>query len=233
MNAKALKAVLIDVDGTLLDSNDAHAWAWIEALRRHGHDVPFARVRTLIGKGGDKLLEEAVGFDDETDEGERIADARRKIFVGRFLKDLKPTRGARALLARLRDDGLELVIATSASGEELKGLLDQADVADLIDIAASSSDADHSKPDPDIVLAALDKAGVHPDEAMMLGDTPYDIDAAAEAGVRTIVLRCGGGWHDDAFAEAAAIYDDPAALLAALDDSLLSPTGGRSKPPDR
>ena len=222
MSATTLKAVLIDVDGTLLDSNEAHAHAWIDVLRRHGHDVSLDKVRSLIGKGGDKLLEETVGFDDETPEGKRMADERRDLFVERFLPDLRPTRGARALLERLRDDGLQLVIATSASGEELHGLLKQAGVDDLIHDAASSNDAEGSKPDPDIVLAALDKAGVKGDEAVMLGDTPYDIDSARKAGVRTIALRCGGCWKDAALGGAAAIYDDPAALLAALDDSLLS-----------
>ena len=126
----------------------------------------------------------------------------------------------------LRDDGFRLVIATSASGEELQGLLEQAGVDDLIHEAASSSDADHSKPDPDIVVAALQKAGVAPDAAVMLGDTPYDIESAGKAGVRTIAFRCGGRWGDDAFEGAAAIYDDPAGLLAAIDDSLLARRSG-------
>ncbi len=216
------KAVLIDVDGTLLDSNDAHARAWVEVLRRHGHDAPFDKVRSLIGKGGDKLLAEVVGFDDTTDEGKQLSTERRELFKSHYLHDLKPTRGARALLTALRARGLKLVIATSASGEELQDLLKQAGVDDLIEDTATSSDADDSKPDPDIVEAALKKAQVPADEAMMLGDTPYDVESAGKAGVRTIALRCGGWWDDDALAGAAAIYDDPQALLDAIDASPLS-----------
>ncbi len=210
-----LKAILLDVDGTLLDSNDAHARSWVEALRHHGHDVPLARVRELIGKGGDKLLAESVGIDDDSDEGERIGDARKRVFAEEWLPRLKPTRGARALLERFRDDGLALVVATSAGGDELEGLLRQAGVDDLIEDASSSQDAGRSKPDPDIVHAALAKAGVDPRRAWMLGDTPYDIEAARAAGVETIALRCGGWWPDAALAGAIAIHDDPAALLAA------------------
>ena len=222
MSAPPLKALLIDVDGTLLDSNDAHARAWVDVLRTNGYDLPFDRIRERIGKGGDKLLEELVGFDDETPDGKRISTQRREHFVHDLLGDLKPTAGARALLERLRDDGLRLIIATSASGDELGGLLKQAGVEDLIEAAANADDADSSKPDPDIVKAALDKAGVRPDEAIMLGDTPYDIEAAQKAGVKTIAVRCGGWWSDDAFAAAAAIYDDPATLLASLHDSPLA-----------
>jgi predicted TPR repeat methyltransferase len=118
------------------------------------------------------------------------------------LPKLRPTPGARALLERLRADGLHLVAATSASGSELDALLRQADVADLIEAAASASDAEHSKPDPDIVIAALKKAGAAAAAAVMIGDTPYDIEAARAAGVAAVALRCGGGWGDEAFSGA-------------------------------
>lgn len=209
-------AILIDIDGTLLDSNDAHARTWVEVLQRHGHAVPYDRVRSLIGKGGDKLLEEAVGLDDEEGEGKTIADERRALFMERELPHLQPTRGARALLEHWKDDGRQLVIATSASGDELDALLRQAGVDDLIDHASSSKDADGSKPDPDIVVVALRKAGVAAGQALMLGDTPYDVESARKAGVDTIALRCGGFWDDDALRGAVEIYDDPAALLDAL-----------------
>ena len=222
MNHSSPKAVLIDIDGTLLDSNDAHANAWVAVLRRHGHDVPFAQVRALIGKGGDKLLAETVGIDDESDQGRQLSDDRRTLFTDTMLADLRPTRGARALLERLRDDGLQLVIATSAGGDELGVLLKQAGVEDLIHEATSASDAHHSKPDPDIIQAALDRAGLDARDTVMIGDTPYDIESAGKAGVRTIALRCGGWWDDAAFAEAAAIYADPAALLDGLAESPLA-----------
>ena len=123
---------------------------------------------------------------------------------------------------RLRDDSLRLVVPTSSSGDELDQLLRQARVDDLIEQATSSSDAESSKPDPDIIQAALKKGKLRPQEALMLGDTPYDIEASARVGVPTIALRCGGWWDDAALAGAVAIYDDPAALLADINRSPLA-----------
>ncbi len=220
MTASNRHAVLLDIDGTLLDSNDAHAASWREVFVRAGHDIAFERVRALVGKGGDKLLHELIGVDDESDEGRRLTDRRRALFMRDYLPALEPTRGARALLQRLRDAGMRRVIASSAGGEELAALLRQAGVDDLVDDAATSSDAAASKPDPDIVAAALRKAGVPAARAVMIGDTPYDIEAARAAAVACIALRCGG-WSDEALAGAAAIYDDPQQLLERIDGSPL------------
>ncbi|HYJ80259.1 MAG TPA: HAD family hydrolase, partial [Longimicrobiaceae bacterium] len=126
---------------------------------------------------------------------------------------------ARELLERMRADGLTLVVATSASKDDLGALLKAAGVEDLIDASSTSSDAEESKPDPDIVQAALDAAGCDPGEAVMLGDTPYDIEAASRAGVGCVALRCGGWWSDEDLAGATAVYDDPADLLARYEDS--------------
>lgn len=218
MNTKPLKAVLLDIDGTLLDSNDAHTDAWVQALAHHGHAVLRDQVRPLIGMGGDKVLDELAGLDEQSEQAKAISTERRE-WVSARLDTLSPTSGARALLERLSTLGLRLVVATSATGEELEGLLRQAEVDDLIDDASTSNDADASKPNPDIVMAALDKAGVSPDEVLMIGDTPYDIQSARAAGVETIALRCGGWWNDAALHDAVAIYDDPLALLEQLDDS--------------
>lgn len=218
--ATGLRGVLIDIDGTLLDSNDAHATAWVEALREGGRDVPFARVRPLIGMGGDKVTPELTGHDAESEEARPFLEAKRRHFA-RLLPTLRPFPGARALLERLRAEGRVLVIATSAGGDEAGKLLEQAGVADLIDEETTKADVERSKPDPDVVRAALRKGGLRADEAVMLGDTPYDVEAAARAGVPAIALRCGGWWGDEALAGAAAVYDDPAALLAALDRSPL------------
>ena len=219
MPTARLRALLIDVDGTLLDSNAAQALAWVEALRRHGHAIANDRIRPLIGKGGDKLLDEAVDLDAASDEGKAIAADQVELFMRDRLPGLSSTRGARALLERLVAAGLQLVIATSAGGDQLEGLLKQAGVDDLIADASTSKDASKSKPDPDIVMAALRKAGLDAGSVLMIGDTPYDIEAARAAGVDTIALRCGGWWPDDALAGAVAIYDDPQALLDALDES--------------
>jgi HAD superfamily hydrolase (TIGR01509 family) len=206
-----VRGVLLDVDGTLLDSNDAHARSWAEVFRRHRMDIGFEQVRPLVGEGGDKLLPQLTGIDAESPRGKALSEERRKLFLDEFLPTLRPTGGARMLVERLKAKGLRLVVATSANEKELGALLRQAGVDDLIERATSSDDG-ASKPDPDIVRAALEEAKVAPEEAVMVGDTPYDIEAARRAGVSTIALRCGGWWDDDALGGAVAIYDDPAAL---------------------
>jgi HAD superfamily hydrolase (TIGR01549 family) len=221
MKHPGLKGVLLDIDGTLLDSNDAHAQSWTEIFRQSGRDIPFERVRPLIGKGGDKLLPELTGVDHESEEGKRLSAARKQLFAADYLPKLQPTRGARGLVEALKREGLKIVIATSSSGDELDALLRQAGVNDLIERATSSDDGD-SKPDPDIIKAALAKGRLRPDEAVMVGDTPYDIEAASRAGVAAIALRCGGWWDDAALEGAAAIYDDPAALTADADRAFSS-----------
>jgi HAD superfamily hydrolase (TIGR01509 family) len=213
-----VRGVILDVDGTLVDSNDAHAHAWVEALAEAGHRVEFARVRELIGKGGDKLLPEVSGIEKESEQGAALSKRRGELFKQRYLGQLKPFPQTRALIERLRAEGLQVVVASSAQADELGPLLDAAGVRDLIESETSSSDAERSKPDPDIIQAALDKLGMLPEEALMLGDTPYDVEAAAKANVPTIALRCGG-WGDADLADALAIYQDPADLLAHFDDS--------------
>ena len=218
----ALRTVLLDVDGTLIDSNDAHARAWVESLRAHGYVVPFEQVRPLIGMGGDKLLPELTGLDPESGEAERIGETRSELFLEEELRSLQPTRGARSLLEHLLGVGFELVVATSAKDDEVRALLEQAGVSDLIQLASSADDAERSKPDPDIVQAALRLSGSQAAHSAMLGDTPYDVEAAARARVPAIALRCGGWWDDAALARAMALYDDPADLLAHFDDSPLA-----------
>jgi HAD superfamily hydrolase (TIGR01509 family) len=213
------RGVIFDVDGTLLDSNDGHARAWVDALGEDGHRVDFARVRPLIGMGGDKVLPALIGVAEDTPQGKASSERRGEIFRTRYLPRLRPFPKVRELVARLERDGKEIAVATSASEEDLRALLEKVGVSHLAREAATKDDAERSKPDPDIVRAALDRLGLPPDDVVMVGDTPYDVESASRAGVRTIALRCGGGWTDADFAEAAAIYDDPADLLAHLDES--------------
>lgn len=216
-----LQGVILDVDGTLVDSNDAHAKAWVDAFAEAGHTVDYAQVRRLIGMGGDKLMPEVAGVEKASEEGERISRLRSAIFKERYLPGLRAFPGTRALLERMRDAGMQLVVASSATGEELDPLLAAAGVSDLVGERTSSSDAESSKPDPDIVQAALARAGLAPDSCLMLGDTPYDIEAAGKAGVGVVALRCGG-WSDADLAGARAIYADPADLLKQYDESPLA-----------
>ena len=218
--AKPVRGVILDVDGTLVDSNDAHARAWVEALSEQGVEVEFEKARRLIGMGGDKLLPEISGMEEESPEGKRAGERRGQIFKEKYLPSIKPLPGARELLKRLREDGLKLVVASSAKKDELDPLLEIAGASDLIEGKTSSDDAENSKPDPDIVEAALEKAALSPDEVVMLGDTPYDIESAGKAGVEVIALR-SGGWEDEDLSGAVAIYQDPADLLARYDESPL------------
>jgi HAD superfamily hydrolase (TIGR01509 family) len=160
-------------------------------------------------------------LEEDTDDGRRIGERRSEIFRTRWLPRLRPLPGAAALVRRLRDDGKRLAVATSAKAEEVKGLLRVAGVDGLIESATTSDDAERSKPDPDVVCAALARTRCPPEDVLMLGDTPYDIEAAGRAGVGVIAFR-SGGWDDRALGGARAIYDHPADLLDHYADSPLA-----------
>ena len=150
-----------------------------------------------------------------------MASRRKEIFHARYLPTLRALPGARALLERLRADGRELVIATSAQGEELAAMLRQTGLDGLFDEQTSSSDADRSKPDPDIVVAALERSRAEPHECLMIGDTPYDVEAALRAGVPIIGVR-SGGWTAEELAGALEVWDGPADLLEHFERSALA-----------
>jgi HAD superfamily hydrolase (TIGR01509 family) len=206
----SVRGVLLDIDGTLVDSNDAHARA--EAFAEGGFEVTFEDVRPLIGMGGDKILEKLAGLKEDDPRGERISARRREIFKQEFLPSLRPFPRVKELLSLMRSRGLRLVAASSAKADELQGLLKVCGAQGLLEDKTSSDDVEESKPDPDIVAAALQKIGLPADEVVMLGDTPYDVQAAARAKVATIALLCGG-WDREHLEGAAAIYADPADLL--------------------
>lgn len=207
--------IILDLDGTLIASNQAHAQAWADALAEHGHTVDYAQVHKRMGMGGDKLLPDLIGLAKDTPEGEAISKRRKAILLERYLSTIQPTPGARALIEQFRTMGLRLIIATSSQADEFEALLERSGVGDLIPEETTSSDVEHSKPSPDIVQAALEKLGCAAAEVVMLGDTPYDIVAAGKIGVATIALR-SGGFDDNSLAGAIAIYDHPADLLAHL-----------------
>ena len=215
-----IKGVIFDIDGTLVDSNDAHAQSWVDTFAEAGYDVPFDVVRPLIGMGGDKLLPKTIGKSRDSEEGKKLVKRRSEIFRERYLPHLRPLKGARELVLRVRSDGLKAVVATSAKEEELKGLLKAAQVDDLMEEEATASDADRSKPDPDIVHAAIEQSGISSEYLVMIGDTPYDIEAASKAHVRTIAFR-SGGWKDDALKGAVEIYNGPDDLLAHYESSII------------
>ena len=212
--------MIFDIDGTLVDSNDAHAQSWVDTFAEAGYDVPFAVVRPLIGMGADKLLPKTIGVKHDSKEDKKLIKRRSEIFRKKYLPTLRPLEGSRALVLRVRSDGLKPIVATSAKEKELKGLLEAAEVEDLMKEKATASDAKRSKPDPDIVEAAIEESGTSPHNLVMIGDTPYDIEAAARAKVRTIAFR-SGGWSDADLHGAVEIYDGPADLLVHYDSSLV------------
>ncbi len=214
-----LRCIILDIDGTLVLSNNAHAHAWEEALAEHGYKIPYDDIRPLIGMGGDNLLPELNPKLTQDDlMAKAISKRRSQLFLRKYAPNLKPTRGARDLVLELHDRGIKRVIATSANEEELDALLSAAHLSDLIDHSASKNDATQSKPAPDIVVAALHKSGCSASDCVMLGDTSYDAKSSRDAGVPFIALRCGGA-RDSDLAGADEIYDDPADLLAHLKTS--------------
>ena len=216
-----MKAVILDVDGTLVDSNDSHARAWVAAFDEAGITVDYDAVRRSIGMGGDKLMPNVSSIEESSERGARISKRRGEIFQATYLPALRGFPGTRELIERFLDDGFVLAVAISAAEEELQPLLERAGVADLIQQRTSSDDAENSKPDPDIVQAALKQAGSDPSQTIMLGDTPYDVEAARRAGIRIVGVECGG-WPKDTLEGAIAVYRDPAHLLVEYERSPFS-----------
>ncbi|BCL81391.1 phosphoglycolate phosphatase [Ktedonobacteria bacterium brp13] len=211
----AIHGVVFDVDGTLIDSNDANAHAWVHAMKEQGHDVPFERVRPLIGMGGDKILPVTLHIEKNSEEGKRISERRKAIFKEQYLPHLKPFPQALTMLHLICRQGLKMAIATSAEPDELDELLKLIDehAKDLFENATTSKDVPSSKPDDDIIKVAVDRIKIPLEHLLMVGDTAYDIEAAGKAGIRTVALR-SGGWSDEDLKDALVIYNDPADIVA-------------------
>jgi HAD superfamily hydrolase (TIGR01509 family) len=217
-----IRAAIFDVDGTLVDTVDFHAEAWQRAFRHFGKEVAFDDVRAQIGKGGDQLVPVFWSKQEIEERGEALAKWRTELFAKEYMPRVQGFPKVRELFEQLIANGLQIALASSAIGEELQTYKDRAHVADLIDTETSKDDAEKSKPHPDIFEAALERLGNPPtDQAIVIGDTPYDIEAAAKAGLRTIAVRCGG-FPEETLKGAIAIYDDPADLLERLAESPLS-----------
>jgi HAD superfamily hydrolase (TIGR01509 family) len=219
-----MRAVIFDIDGTLLDSVDLHARAWVEAFAQFGVATQQADVRRQIGKGGDELMPVFLSREQIEREGEAIESYRSDLFKRAYLPQVRPFSGVRALFERIREAGLAIALASSGKRSEVDHYTDILEIGDLIDVATSSDDADRSKPHPDIFEAALGKLGdIAPDAILVVGDTPYDAEAAAKAGLHTIGLLCGGFPEADLRAAGCvAIYQSPRALLDAFDGSPLA-----------
>lgn len=219
-----IRGVILDLDGTLIDSNDAHAQAWLEAMAGEGFRPPFHEVRRLIGMGGTFLLPQAAGIEADSEIGGRIRRRRKEIFRGEYLPYLQPFPKVKELLARMRQSGLKRVVASASRREEVEEMLDLARIRELVQGATSASDVEDPKPEPDVVMAAIDKLALAPDQVLLLGDTPYDIEAASRIGVGVVALE-SGGWPAPELAGAVAVYRDAADLLARFDSSPFAADG--------
>ena len=212
----APEAVIFDVDGTLLDSVDLHAKSWVEAFHFYGHRVRFEDVRRQIGKGGDQLMPVFMTAREIDEYGQDLERQRGRILKRWYLPLIMPFRDVRGLFERVRADGKQIALASSASKDELEIYKKIANIEGLVDVETSSDDAERSKPHADIFQAALKRlATTGPERVIAVGDTPYDAEAAGKAGIRTIGLLCGGWAEDDLKRSGCiAVYKDPADLLA-------------------
>jgi HAD superfamily hydrolase (TIGR01509 family) len=221
-----VKAVIFDIDGTLIDSVDMHARAWQETFLRYGVKTDFWAVRDQIGKGGDKLMKVFLSEEQIARWGKQIEAERTQLFKRQYLRQVKPFPRLRGLFERLRRDEIRIALASSAKEDELQAYKKITGIGPYLDAKASSDDVSHSKPDPDIFLAARRKLGIDPGNIIAIGDTPYDAESAGKAGMEVIGLLCGGG--STAKLQAArcvAVYRDPADLLKNYDASPLAARG--------
>jgi HAD superfamily hydrolase (TIGR01509 family) len=202
-------AAILDIDGTLVDTNYHHAVAWFRAFRQHGHVVPLWRIHRHIGMGGDKLVAALTSEEVEAREGDDIRAAEKALYLT-VIEEVEPLRGARALLEDLKDRGATIVLASSAKADEVDHYLDLLDARGLADGWTTSADVQATKPDPDLVLAALEVVGDK--DAVMVGDSTWDCRAADAAGITSIAVLTGG-FSEEELREAGA-----AEVFASIDD---------------
>lgn len=186
------RGVIFDIDGTLVDSNDGLARAWVRSFADQGIEVEFEEVRALIGMGRDQLVPRVTGIQKSDPRYQPLSHGWKRHFQEDELPGLRAQPGVRSLLEALQARDLRLIAGTSADEALVEGLLKIAGAEDLLTEHTTASDVEASKPEPDIVQAAVAKLGLKPDEVLMVGDTPFDVESAKKAGVATVALRCGG-----------------------------------------
>lgn len=219
-----VRATIFDLDGTLVDSNDLHAQAWQETFRHFGKEIPLADLRKQIGKGGDQYLPVFLSEREMREFGKEAEAFRGDIFKEKYLERVRPFPRVRELFERIRRDGKKIALASSGKADEVEHYRKLTKIDDLVDAQITKDGVARSKPKPDIFIAALQELGNLPaDEAVVIGDSPYDVEAAKKIGLRTIAVLCGGFSQDELLAAgAAAIFRDPAELLEKYERSALA-----------
>ncbi len=216
-----MKAIIFDVDGTLVDSVDLHAEAWRRAFERFGKNIDFNAVRNQIGKGGNELMPHFFGKKELEEFGTEMKEFRGKLFKEKFIQKVKPFPKVRDLMLRLKEDEKLIAVGSSAHKDELDHYLELVDIKDLLDATTSADDIERAKPHPDIFQYITTKLDVLPGNLLVVGDSPYDAEAAGKAQIQTIGVRCGG-FDEAALYEAGmiALYDDPADILRQYQSAL-------------
>jgi HAD superfamily hydrolase (TIGR01509 family) len=213
---------ILDIDGTLVDTNYQHAIAWYRAFKDHGIVLPIWRIHRHLGMGGDQVVEALTDEATERDKGDAIRDSEKEHYMS-LIDEVENMNGARDLIEELRRRGHTVVLASSAKEDEVDHYLDQLDARELAEDWTTSADVERTKPEPDLVQAALEKAGADPDEATMIGDTPWDIKAARKAGVGTIAVLTGGFSIDELEESGAiAVFESIVDLCRGLGDTPLA-----------
>ena len=214
-----MTAAILDIDGTLVDTNYQHAIAWWRAFKQHGHILPMWRIHRHVGMGGDQLIAALCGDDVEGEKGDDIRAAEKALYLA-FIEEVEPMDQARDLIVDLKARGHSVVLASSAKENEVDHYLDLLDARDICDGWTTSADVKNTKPAPDLVVAALKKAGT--EKGVMIGDSTFDAEAATRAGIETVGLLTGGFSEEELRnAGAVAVYDSIAALRADLDGTPL------------
>jgi HAD superfamily hydrolase (TIGR01509 family) len=222
VSADQASVAILDIDGTLVDTNYQHALAWYRAFRRHGVVLPIWRIHRHIGMGGDQLIPALTDERFEREQGDEVRAAETDLYM-QMIGEVEPMRDARRLIEAIHDRGHEALLASSAKQDEVDHYLDLLDARELADGWTTSADVEATKPEPDLVHAALQKAGVDAQDAVMIGDTPWDVEAAKRAGVQTITVLTGGFSEQELRqAGAVAVFESVAELLARLDETALS-----------
>jgi HAD superfamily hydrolase (TIGR01509 family) len=216
-----MSTAILDIDGTLVDTNYHHTIAWARAFQRFDIDVALWRIHRHIGMGGDQAVASLCGEQVEDEHGDDLRSAETEEY-GRLIGEVRPMEGARDLIAALKERGHAVVLASSAKEDEVDAYLDLLDARDLADAWTTSADVESTKPAPDLVKAALERTGADASEAVMIGDTPWDVKAALEAGVETITVVTGGFSEQELTeAGAVAVFESVAELCERLDETRL------------
>lgn len=215
-----LRAVIFDVDGTIVDSNELHVRSWDETFRQYGKEFPLAKLREHIGKGGDQYLPEFLSERELCEFGEQLEEERGELYKKEYLPQVQPFPCVRELFERIRGEGKRIALASSGKAEELKHYRALAQIDHLVDVQITKDDVAHSKPYADIFIAALNRLKVAAAEAIVVGDSPYDVIAAKKIELPAIALLCGGFAEDELRASGAvALFKDPADLCENYDQS--------------